>query len=243
MGELIGIILISFIVFCLLILVLNFTRKEIDKKTKLYIFISYIIALLLSCLLLSLNPILLLLILIILTFAFAVKGISKKTKKKIYISFIVTIILLVSLFMFTPRWLYYRILYFDDRVKITTNIFIDGEKIEFDKKSLEISGKGTGTIHLDNNKNGFNISFKGSEYENYDIHFKVQEYNFDLTIAHWNWWDVFRINLEIYINTNENTISYKSTNRFIDENTGYKENIVTDNDTKNIEEINKIWIN
>ena len=170
----------------------------------------------------------------------------KKNKKKFLIAVAITLAIIsliyLIIYFFVPG-LFYRILYFDDRVKITTNIYVDEEKVEVDKDSIKISGDGVGRKHISNNEKILKLSFKGREYSRYRIYLKAKDYNFAIVISHFNWWDIFKIDLRIDINTKQNTITYYSTNKFISESKGYKEDIIETNETKELQELNEVWIN
>lgn len=235
-------IVLSLIFLFFLILILIFCRKQISKKTKAILLITYIPSFFINFLLLKIKFFYFLLFLILLTFIIIWHEIKKKTKKDILITSSIILIFIVLLYTFSPRLIYYKFLYLDDRVKITTSVYVDGQKIEIDNDSLTIKGEGIGTISSYNSKNGYYISFAGSEYSNYDINMKANDYVFEITIAHWNWWDIFKIDLIINIDTEEGTITYTSKNYFIDENSDYIEQISEKNETKPIEKKNKYWI-
>lgn len=235
-------LVISSILIFLLLLIIIFTRKQVEKNTKIWILITSILLILLNYLFFGFNPIEILLILIVLTYIFIRRQINKKTKKEIYITCSIVLLVIISLFIFTPRKWYYRLLYLEDRVKITTNIYVDGKKIEIDKDSIKIRGEGVGKKHITNNKDGFTISFKGNEYGNYHIDMSANNYNFDLVLQHWNWWDINKINVEIKIDTKENTYTYSVTNKFISEYKGYREDINTITDKEELSEQNKFYL-
>ena len=235
-------IVLSLILLFFLILIFIFCRKQISNKTKAILLITYIISLFINILLLKIKFIYYLLFLILLTFIIIWHEIKKKTKKDILITSSIIFLLIVSLYTFSPRVIYYKFLYLDDRVKITTSVYVDGKKVEIDNDSLTIKGEGIGTISSYNSKNGYYISFSGSEYSNYDINMKADNYFFEITIAHWNWWDIFKIDLIINIDIKENTINYISKKYFIDEEHNYTKHIIERSETKSIEQSNKYWI-
>ncbi len=196
----------------------------------------------LNYLLFEFNPIEILIFLILIIYIFIRTEIDKKRKKDIYIICSIFLFVIISLFIFTPRKWYYRLLYLEDRVKVTTNIYVDGEKVDIDKNSIKITGEGVGKKHITDNKEGFTISFRGKEYDNYHIYMNADDYDFDLLLQHWNWWDINRINLEININTKENTITYSVKNKFISEQKDYREDINSLKETKELSKTNEIYL-
>lgn len=231
----------SFLIFILLFIIIS-SRKQVKKNTKILTLLTSILIILLNYLFFEFNPIELLLILILTIYIFIRKEIIYNTKKNIFITSSFVALIIVLLLILTPRWGYYRFLYLEDRVKITTNIYVDGEKVDIDKESIKISGEGVGKKHIKNNKDGLFISFKGNEYENYHIELSANNYNFDLILQHWNWWDINRINLEIKIDTKENTITYSVINKFISENKGYTEDENIIKETEQLSEMNEIFL-
>ena len=124
----------------------------------------------------------------------------------------------------------------EDRVKISTKIYIDDELVDVNQEKIKISGDGIGKKSISTDGEYLKISFKGNKYSNYDIDLYADDYRIKIVLHHWNWWDINRIN------TKENTISYFITNNFISEGKEYTEDEVVISDTKELSEINKIVI-
>lgn len=171
--------------------------------------------------------------------------IRKKEKNKIIFPIAIILTMITSIYLVTYFFvpgLFYRLFYFEDRVKITTNIYVDNEKVEIDKNSIEITGDGVGKTHLNDTDKGFKISFKGNQHSRYKIDLKAKDYNFNIMISHFNWWDVFSIDLRIDIDTKDNKITYSISNKYISEDKGYREDTIKETKTKELSEINEIWI-
>ena len=167
----------------------------------------------------------------------------KKLLIALIIIFVIIIVLPIILLVISkPRWFYYRYMFHEDRVKISTKIYIDDELIDINQEKIKISGDGIGKKSISKDGNNLNISFKGNKYSNYDIDLYAKDYKIKIVLNHWNWWDINRINAEIRINTKENTISYNVTNKFISEEKEYTEDEVVISDTKELSEINTIGI-
>ena len=118
--------------------------------------------------------------------------------------------------------------------------------VDIDDDLVTISGDGVGRKYINNSDGGLKISFKGNEKTNYHINIKTtsehKDYYIDLVLQHWNWWDVDRINVEIKIDTRENTISYSIENKFISEEKNYKEDTIEETNIKELSTINEIYI-
>ncbi len=237
-------IVVSSILIILLLLIYLIERKQLKKETKKILLLTLFIVLITN--IISLSPAALISILIVITLIYSWKEIDKKTKKKIYITCTIVFTLTLLLFIVTPRYLYYRVLYLDDRVKINAKIYIDEEMVDIDDDLVTISGDGVGRKYINNSDGGLKISFKGNEKTNYHINIKTtsehKDYYIDLVLQHWNWWDVDRINVEIKIDTRENTISYSIENKFISEEKNYKEDTIEETNIKELSTINEIYI-
>ena len=237
-------IVVSFILIIFLLSIYLIERKQLKKETKKKLLLTLFVVLLTN--IISFSPIALILVLIVTILIYSWKEINKKTKKNIYKICAITLGIILLFFIFTPRWLYYRVLYIDDRVKITAKIYVDGEKMNIDEDLVTISGKGIGKKHVSSGDDEIKISFKGNEYENYHINMKTEahhnDYYIDLLLQHWNWWDINRIDVVINIDTKENTISYSVENRFISEEKNYTEDVLTLSETKELSKVNKLFL-
>ncbi|MBR4671967.1 MAG: hypothetical protein IKO78_02045 [Bacilli bacterium] len=237
-------IVVSSILIILLLSIYLIERKQLKKETKKKLLLTLFVVLLTN--IISFSPIALILVLIVIILIYSWKEINEKTKKKIYKICAITLGITLLFFILTPRWLYYRVLYLDDRVKITAKIYVDGEQMNIDEDFVTIGGKGIGKKHISSGDDGIKISFKGNEYENYHINMKIEPYHndyyIDLLLQHWNWWDINRIDVVINIDTKENTISYSVENRFISEEKNYTEDVLTLSETKELSTINKLFL-
>ena len=166
----------------------------------------------------------------------------KKILIALIIIFVIIVLPIILLVISKPRWFYYRYMFSEDRVKISTKIYIDDELVDVNQEKIKISGNGIGKKSISTDGEYLNISFKGNKYSNYDIDLYANDYRIKIEVHHWNWWDINRINTEIRINTKENTISYFITNNFISEGKEYTEDEVVISDTKELSEINNIVI-
>lgn len=163
-------------------------------------------------------------------------------KKNLLFMFLaILFIIAVLLIGIGPKQFYYKVLYLGDRIKVDTTVYIDGEKKEIDKDSIEINGDGIGkkTINVKDNK--FNLSFKGNKYSLYTIDFKVGEYNFRIGMAHLNWWDINKYTVTINVDTKNKTVSFHSNTTYIDEKTAAEESYEIE-DSDKLEDINIISI-
>ncbi len=237
-------IVVSSILIILLLSIYLIERKQLKKETKKKLLLTLFVVLLTN--IISFSPIALILVLIVITLIYSWKEIDKKTKKKIYITCTIVFTLTLLLFIVTPRYLYYRVLYLDDRVKINAKIYIDEEIIDIDDDLVTINGEGVGRKYINNSDGGLKISFKGNEKTNYHINMKTEyyhnDYYIDLLLQHWNWWDINRIDVVINIDTKENTISYSVENRFISEEKNYTEDVLTLSETQELSAINKLFL-
>lgn len=163
--------------------------------------------------------------------------------KKNIIIMILSIIFLITIIVIGigPKELYYKVFYFKDRINISTKVYIDGEEVEIDKDSIVVEGNDVGkkTINIDNNT--LDISYKGKQFSLYTIDFKAGEYTFRIGMAHYNWWDVFKFNIVVNVDTKNKTVTYDSVGTHISEDT-WEEIEYDVSDKNNIEDINVIAI-
>ena len=140
-----------------------------------------------------------------------------------------------------PKELYYKVFYYKNRINVNATILVDGKEVEIDKESIKIEGKETGNQKININKNNIDVSFKGKQYSLYTIDFKAGEYTFRIGMAHYNWWDVFKFNIVVNVDTKNKTVTYDSVGTHISEDT-WEEIEYDVSDKNNIEDINVIAI-
>lgn len=163
-------------------------------------------------------------------------------KKNLLFMFLaILFIIAVLLIGIGPKQFYYKVLYFGDRIKVNTSVYIDGEKKEIDKNSIEIAGEGIGKKTINVKDNNFDISFKGNKYSLYTIDFKVGDYSFRIGMVHFNWWDINKYNVTINVDSEKKTVSYHSKATYLDSKTAEEDSYVIE-DSDKLDEINIISV-
>lgn len=140
-----------------------------------------------------------------------------------------------------PKELYYKVLYFDDRINISTKVYVDGKEVEIDKDSIVIEGNDVSNKSIDIDNNTLDVSYKGKQFSLYTIDFKAADYTFRIGMAHYNWWDVFNFDITVNVDTKNKKVSYESKGTHISEET-WEEVEYDVSEESQIEDINVIAI-
>ena len=112
-------------------------------------------------------------------------------------------------FSFVNKWWFYHLWYFGDRITINLTVEID-DKSEYvisenDKASIQSSE----SIRVKDCGGKYKISIPAHSYGDYEINFNIDSVSITLQLYQFNWWDVQKIDLNIKMDTNSNTIYYR----------------------------------
>ena len=166
------------------------------------------------------------------------KIIRSITKKRRIIISVIVIAFAATLLSQPAMWLCFR-LYSGDRITINMHITVNGKpaKIINNKNDFDLIHKKDYTV----------LSAKADDYDNYEYDLLIENGDdksipLDITVCHWDWWEIMKSDL--YIDIDTKTSTYKTHEKYMTtaENPLYHISIRTEPE-REIKIINKIEIN
>ena len=135
----------------------------------------------------------------------------KEMKRQRPIFRIFYILLFVVAFCILCKPIYYR-LYAGDRIKGNVSVTVDGEAIMLAEEDI------SGCRKVKINSDSTYIAIKGGEFGGYSFAVNIPNIDKEITIvcSQYNWWTVTRFDLDVIIDTANNTVKFEGSYSYVD---------------------------